>query len=762
MNCSDGLYLTPQALLSNFSLVSLLFCVEQEQNEIFHYNYLSTLQHLNYLEICLKKFNWLQHSALFCFCVALTLLSQFAVAAPFVQTTTGWLINPAHPPISVQMQLTGQSDPHLKTVSAVLQLKLQGEWKSYWRSPGEGGVAPSLDFSASKNISDLQWSWPAPTRYPVLGVETIGYKGEVNFPITLHIEELNNPVELSGVLTISSCTNVCVLTDFDILLAFDGSQLTTNQAASFAYNQGADAVPMLIDPKTMVNQQGSTMITGFRSAWNNKKQQLTVQVDNKIAWHKPDIFIDSATEDLLGISFSAPQISISDNQLVAKIDVSSWAGNVDFTDAELNITVVDKTLAVEFSTIPSAILIESNATSFLAMFVFALIGGLILNIMPCVLPVLGMKLSTVISAHGIHKRQIRKQFLASSFGILTSFWLLAAFLLILKFSGQALGWGIQFQSPYFITVMVMITALFSANMLGLFEIQLPSAMQTWLASKGDSSYLGHYLQGMFATLLATPCSAPFLGTAVAFALGASALELIAIFSALGLGMALPWLVISAFPMIALWLPKPGRWMNTMKTLFALMVLVTCYWLLSLLTTFIGNSVTLFLGGLLTIVLLVLIAKKRGKKIVIIVLSTILVSVVALTLIASLSTTKWIATVDKLDWQPLNVNEIENQVKLGNVVFVDVTADWCVTCKANKVGVLLQQPVLGALQEQGIVVMKGDWTVPSDSITDYLQSYDRFAVPFNIVYGPGAPQGLPLPTILTSDSVLSVIEQAKGK
>ena len=710
----------------------------------------------------MKKSKRLQQSVFACLLVVFTLLSRFATATPFLQASTGWLINPVHPPVSVQMQLTGQSDSNLKTVNAVLQLSLQDDWKSYWRSPGDGGVAPSFNFSASKNISNVDWSWPAPKRYPVLGVETIGYKGEINFPLTLHIEDLNKPVELRGVLTVSSCTNICVLTDYDILLAFDATQLVTNQEGSFAYNQGIGAVPMLIDQQLINNKQTSSTISVFRSSWDSKEQLLTVQIDNKTAWHSPDIFIDSATEDLTGVSFSAPKITISDNQLTAQISVSSWTGDVDFSNSDLSVTVVDKELAVEFITKPSAVIVQSSTTSFLSMFIFALIGGLILNIMPCVLPVLGMKLSSVLSAHGIQKAQIRKQFLASSLGILTSFWLLAAFLLILKFSGQALGWGIQFQSPYFISVMVIITALFAANMLGLFEIQLPSGLQTWLATKGDNSYLGNYLQGMFATLLATPCSAPFLGTAVAFALGASAFELIIIFTALGLGMALPWLMISAFPVIALWLPKPGRWMGSVKTLFALMILVTCYWLLSLLTAFIGSTLTLLIGLLLTIVLLVLIAKKRGKKVLIIVLSTILVSTVALMLIASLTTNKWIKPLAQLQWQALSVSQIETQVKQGNVVFVDVTADWCVTCKANKIGVLLQSPVVELLQSPGIVIMKGDWTVPSDSITEYLQSYGRFGVPFNIVYGPAAPQGIPLPTILTTESVLSIIKMAKGE
>lgn len=143
----------------------------------------------------------------------------------------------------------------------------------------------------------------------------------------------------------------------------------------------------------------------------------------------------------------------------------------------------------------------------------ALAGGLILNVMPCVLPVLGMKLSSVVMAKGLERTQIRRQFLASSCGILASFWLLAGFLAVLKLSGKALGWGVQFQNPWFIGVMILVTGLFAANMMGLFEIQLPGSVQTWMASRGDSSCLGHFVQGVFATLLATPCSAPFLGAA---------------------------------------------------------------------------------------------------------------------------------------------------------------------------------------------------------------------------------------------------------
>lgn len=686
----------------------------------------------------------------------------FAATTVYQQLSTGWLTVPNHPPVSVQMQLTGQRSLALKTVNAVVQIKLEDGWKTYWRSPGEGGIAPAFDFSASSNIRDLSWGWPAPKRYPVAGVETIGYKGEVSFPVTVHLENFTRPALLKGVLTLASCTTICVLSDYEIELNFAADTLVVNEQALFTYNQALGAVPMLLDAQAIDKKETSSTISGFSSSWDNQQQTLTVQLANKLGWHSPDLFVDSKERELDGVSFSPPEITINGDQLSAQFIATSWAGKVDLNRRLLNITVSEPGLAVEFVTQPSAQAILSEPDTLLSVFVFALIGGLILNIMPCVLPVLGMKLSSILSSHGVARRQIRRQFLASAAGILSSFWLLAAFLLILKFSGQALGWGIQFQSPYFLAVMVAVTALFAANMLGLFEIQLPVEAQSWLATRGSNSYLGHYLQGMFATLLATPCSAPFLGTAVAFALAAPAVELFIIFGALGLGMALPWLLIALFPATALWLPKPGKWMNSIKIVFALMILITCYWLLSLLTVFIGTSLTLMIALLLTLVLLLLVGKKRGKKVLLIVLATILVSSAVIVLVTGATAHRSVMAQSELDWLPLDRAHIEAQVKQGKVVFVDITADWCVTCKANKIGVLLQEPVYSALQSQDVITMQGDWTLPSDSVSAYLQSYGRFAVPFNIVYGPGAPQGISLATILSSDAVLAAIAQAKGE
>lgn len=295
-------------------------------------------------------------------------------------------------------------------------------------------------------------------------------------------------------------------------------------------------------------------------------------------------------------------------------------------------------------------------------------------------------------------------------------------------------------------------------MLGLFEIRLSSNTNTWMATKGDSSYVGHFTQGMFATLLATPCSAPFLGTAVAFALATTIPTMFGIFTALAVGMALPWIIVAAFPSIALALPKPGAWMNRVKYLFGGMMLITSVWLFSLLRPHVPQ---LWLYAILAVsvcLLLVRLVQVHGIKTAGAV-ALLLLSVISASLFVEKATSKMLPP--EPEWEALSTEVIDEHVANGQVVFVDVTADWCVTCKANKIGVLLQDPVYSVLTEGDVVPMEGDWTVPSDSVTSYLQDHNRFGVPFNVVYGPNAPEGIELPVILTSDAVMEAIEKARG-
>lgn len=666
--------------------------------------------------------------------------------------STGWLSDPNHPPVETRFVLTGQTDSVSGTVAGYLEVRLQPGWKTYWRSPGEGGVAPSIHWQDSANIVDLDWQWPVPKRYDVLGVETIGYAEDVIFPMTIKVEDFSQPAILLATLSLSSCSTVCVITDYPIDLSFIPSALTPSETDMRRYAQALSTVPQ------------SSSLAGIKSAiWDADQSKLQLVLSNAQGWVNPDLFIDGDAEAVKDSHFSRPEISIEGEILTAQIAVTSWFGQPDLAQQALNVTVTDNAVLSEHSVqVQSGIITAQSGHSLLVMFGLALLGGLILNIMPCVLPVLGMKLSTVLTAEKQEKQQIRLQFLASAGGIISAFWLIALALVALKLSGQAIGWGIQFQSGTFLALMVLVTFIFGANMLGLFTISLPSGISTWLGTKGGKGYVGHYAQGMFATFLATPCSAPFLGTAVAFALAGSVGNLAVIFTGLGLGMALPWMAIALFPFMVRWLPKPGVWMGKMKVLFGIMMLATTLWLLTLLAPH-WPVWSLWLAGILGMSLIVWRSVKvfGGKPVGVLGSVFLLISAVVL-LTASLTADKWATPLPpEPSWQPLLAADISKQVAQGKTVFVDVTADWCITCKANKVRVLLQQPVYDAIQQPGLVRMQGDWTIPNDAVTAYLQANGRFGVPFNIVYGPGAPQGIALPVIYTSEDVMLAIQQAQG-
>ncbi|MEZ8099216.1 protein-disulfide reductase DsbD family protein [Vibrio bivalvicida] len=678
------------------------------------------------------------------------LFSTFA----FSQVETGWMVNPDHPPAKTRFVVTGQVNPTDKTVEVFLEVALEGDWKTYWRSPGEGGIAPSISWEGSSNLESVDWHWPYPQQFNLLGIHTLGYKGDTLIPMTLHVEDLNKPVSLDAKLTLSSCTTICVLTDYPFSLDFIPSELVVSEQAMYQHAQAISQVP-----------KASPLISEQSAVWDSSTNQLQVTLIKPLGWDAPELIVDSRVEAISDYSYSLNNLKVEGEKLVAVFDVSTWLGDINLSEQSVDVTVKDTDFIAEQAALVTKGLVSAPIPSFslVEMIGFALLGGLILNVMPCVLPVLGMKLSGVISAQGIERRKVRLQFLASSAGILTSFWLLAAFLLILKFSGSAIGWGIQFQSPWFIGFMVAVTALFGANMLGLFEIRLSSNTNTWLASKGDDSYAGHYLQGMFATLLATPCSAPFLGTAVAFALATSTVDMLVIFTALALGMALPWIVVALFPGLASYLPKPGAWMNKVKLLFGVMMLLTSVWLLYLLANHLPVFWVIVLAVTSLVAVLMRIKKVYGDKAFVISGGASLLLLAGGLVIGSMTADHWSTPLpEDLPWVRLSNEAITESVANGNTVFVNVTADWCVTCKANKIGVILQDPVYSALQHPNVTPIQGDWTHPDGLVTDYLRANGRFGVPFNIVYGPNAPQGIPLPVLLTAESVTQALKQASGE
>jgi suppressor for copper-sensitivity B len=349
----------------------------------------------------------------------------------------------------------------------------------------------------------------------------------------------------------------------------------------------------------------------------------------------------------------------------------------------------------------------ASASGLMGMLFIALLGGIILNVMPCVLPVLSIKLAGLLQHSGQGSGYVVKSSLASAAGILVSFLGLALTAIVARAAGHAIGWGIQFQNPIFVTFLLAVVLFFAANLWGFFEIQMPRFLGNFATSFGYHETLAaHFMSGFFATLLATPCSAPFLGTAMGFALSQSAPIILLIFGCVGLGMSMPYLALAAFPESVRWLPKPGAWMITLKKGLALLLAGTALWL----------------GWVLYQQL------------------------------------QPVHAVAASEWVPFNEAAIDQYVGSGKSIFVDVTADWCVTCKYNEKVVLNDPEVMAELKRQSVVLMKADWTKRNPDIAAYLMKHGRAGIPFYAFYTPHHDPIL-LSEFLTKKKVLNALHRA---
>lgn len=697
--------------------------------------------------------------------IGLTLLGStgvYGAAGPWSETDHG----------AVRLVAATNAVGSGESLTLGLHFRMKKGWKIYWRSPGDAGFPPQPNWAGSGNLEKMSVDWPRPIRFDVLGLTTLGYKDEVVLPLAARLSEPGKAITVTARVPYLTCNEICVPYDAKLVLALPAGPETTAIEAGLIARFAA-----LVPRKGAV---AGLSVTQTRVDGPAGKQILRVATAST-ASDTPELLVEGPP----GFRFAPPRLERGEGGAVFVAAISppyksiSAGKPADLTGASLTLTLLTKDRAVEQSVVVAkgAATLPQKATGpppapmtlaeFLAILGFAVLGGLVLNLMPCVLPVLSLKILSVIGHGGAaEKGPVRLGFLASAAGILVSFAVLASAAVLLKSAGHAAGWGIQFQQPIFLTAMAVIVALFAANLWGLFEIRLPGRLADGAASVGHGHGLAsHFATGAFAALLATPCSAPFVGTAVGFALSRGAVEIYAIFLALGLGLALPYLLIAAAPSLATRLPRPGPWMITMKRVLAVALIATTAWLLTVLAAQIGDRAALLAAALVAAMFLVLWLTGTDRRVSPLlsggaVAALALAAILGPSQVAQVRESKTVQVTQSY-WKPFVPEAIAGHVAAGRTVFVDVTAEWCVTCKVNKALVLDSPEIVKQLRRQDVIAMKADWTRPDPVISAFLERFGRYGIPFDVVFGPGAPEGRPLSELLTRAAVTAAIDLADG-
>ena len=417
---------------------------------------------------------------------------------------------------------------------------------------------------------------------------------------------------------------------------------------------------------------------------------------------------------------------------------------------------------------------KGSSVGIIALLLFAFIGGIILNLMPCVLPVLSLKLFSLIKQAGESRGRLLALGGATTAGILVSFWILAAVVAAVKAGGGSAGWGMQFQSAGFIAFMAVILTAFAMSFFGVFEIWLPWNATTKMDAAGHKAGLaGAFFTGALLVLLSTPCSAPFLGTAMGFAFTASTPVLFLFFTAAGLGLALPYMLVSAFPKVLQVFPKPGAWMVKLQKVMGVLLLATVAWLLWIVNEQAGMTGV----GLFALVVAASIGASFvvgkfsppgvafGREIATISGSIIVIAVIWFAIIslqyeqaaAEHFNTRMQAQMTEDGWYNYNPALIENFAKMKRTVFIDVTADWCLTCKANEAAVLSGNDFRETMERLNVALVKADWTRETPEVNALLKSMKKSGVPAYAIYPEGdVSRQIVLSEILTTKGIVEQI------
>ena len=650
-----------------------------------------------------------------------------------------------------------------------IQFKLDRGWHIYWRNPGDSGQAPRIDWQLSAGFTAGDIEWPYPKQVSPPPVVTYGYEDAVLLPVVVTTSAAAaGTIRLRGTVHYLVCKDLCLPEQAP--LALDLPVLDRAQPDPTGQRAVAAARASLPRQWPSVTVEAARFDDQVYLDWPATPGSGAVQFfpDREGQFRHSAGQALERVGDRLRLTLTATKAPF-ERLTGVLIDVRGWdaAGQVPALAVDVPVRTLD---AAPPAGQPVTVPANAPAAGLALAAGFALLGGLILNLMPCVFPVLSVKvLSFVQLAHGDPGR-VRRHGLAFMGGVLVSFWLLAGLLLALRAAGGGVGWGFQLQSPGFVAAMALLLTAVGLNLMGAFEVGLGLSRLAGSAPQ-PAGYPGSFLTGVLAVLVATPCTAPFMGAALGFALARPAVEALLIFTALGLGMALPYLLLAEMPGLLARLPRPGAWMVTLRQGLAFPLFATAVWLVWVLGRQSGVDAV---GLLLLAALGVGFAAwgvghvQRGARrwlpgaVVLIGLGLAVVLGFAAAMrppALAPTPTGGKASAAAIDWQPWSTPRVEQLRAAERPVFVDFTAAWCISCQVNKQVALDTDAVARRFAELGITALEADWTRYDPAITQALAGFGRSGVPLYVYYPPGSEPRL-LPALLTPAVVLEVLGNAE--
>ena len=669
------------------------------------------------------------------------------------------------------------------TVLAGVDLKMEPGWHTYWKNPGAAGLATKIEWQLPPGVTAGEIQWPLPEKLPPVEVTTYGYDDEVVLlvPLKLAADLKPGPLDLKAKVSWLECKAACIPGNGNVEATLNISDQTKASADAALIESWKSKVPQ------------TNGFYQFQAWWENVTNDDTRSfimsnwrggADKNIKFASVDFFPN--TSDNFEVQAATEIISAYSADICLRKAVKKFSGDwpkeisgvlvLQMSNSregfEVKMPVSDQAPAGEtmsaqsppesgtgFQPVQAGKMPAPLSQPLWKMLLYAFIGGLILNIMPCVLPVIALKILGFVGESRSDPRHVRKLGLVYALGVLVSFLALAAIVIGVKAAGHRAGWGMQFGSPVFVVCLTTLVTLVALNLFGVFEVTLGGrALDAagGLASKHGAA--GAFFNGLLTTVLATSCTAPVLATALGFAFRETAPVILMMFLAVGVGLAAPYVVLSWNPAWLKFLPKPGAWMEKFKIAMGFPMLATAVWLFLLAAGNFDKSRTLWFG--LFLVALGLAAwiwgefVQRGTK------CRGLARIVSILLAVGIGTYAFCQTPDQIEWHSWSTAAVAKAQAAGRPVFVDFTADWCVNCQVNKKTSIEIPSVRAKLKSMNAVALLGDYTRFPDNITTELNRFSRAGVPLVLVYprDPAAPP-IVLPEILTPGIVLDALDRA---